>query len=285
MPAASGICYGDAMNDGHTPFSSRFGFRGPDAKITIREDAPDEVRDAVAMLGYAFDLGPGGMRELLCEVLLKRPDLGNWSPGNIESEVHRLIDQAPWYKIYDFVERLYTEVGKNDFTGERKRAFEERLNLSFRELGVGWELEQGKLVARGSEAFALATRDAVAVMLEAGSPTAANEIHEALKDVSRRPSADVTGAIQHAMAALECVAREIDGSTDTLGKIIGRLTLPPPLDAALHKLWGFASEQGRHIVEGREPRFEEAELVVTVASAVSVYLLRHAGRASPTTSF
>lgn len=139
-------------------------------------------------------------------------------------------------------------------------------------------MEDGRIVFRGSEAFGLATRDAVACMQLAGTPTAANEVHEALKDISRRPSADVTGAVQHAMAALECVAREVDGSTETLGQIIKRLTIPPPLDGALHRLWGFASEQGRHIQEGRSPSFEEAELVVTVASAVSVYLLRHAGR-------
>jgi len=80
------------------------------------------------------------------------------------------------------------------------------------------------------------------------------------------------------MAALECVAREVDGSTDTLGQIIKRLPLPPPLDGALHRLWGFASEQGRHIQEGGEPRFEEAELVVTVAASVGVYLLRYRTR-------
>ena len=73
---------------------------------------------------------------------------------------------------------------------------------------------------------------------------------------------------------LECVARDADGSADTLGKIISRLDIPAPLDGALHKLWGFASEQGRHIQEGRDPKFDQAELVVTVASAVSVYLLR-----------
>lgn len=268
------------MDDSHKSFSSRFGFRGPDAEITIREDAPEEVRDAVVMLGYAFDQGPSSMRELLCQVLLKRPDQGNWSAGNIEGEVHRLMDQAPWYKVYDFVERLYFEIGTSDFDGARQRAFRDQLNMRFCELGVGWKLESGKLVARGSEAFTLATRDAAAIMRASGSPTAANELHEALEDISRRPAADVTGAIQHAMAALECVAREIDGSKDTLGKIIGRLTMPAPLDGALQRLWGFASEQGRHILEGREPRFEEAELVVTVASAVSVYLLRHAGRAA-----
>ena len=145
-------------------------------------------------------------------------------------------------------------------------------------------MENGVIAVRGSEAFSLATRDAAETMRDAGTPTAANEIHEALTDISRRPTADVTGAIQHSMAALECVAREIDESSDTLGRIIGRLILPPPLDGALHKLWGFASEQGRHIQEGREPRFEEAELVVTVASAVSVYLLRHRARPQPSHS-
>jgi hypothetical protein len=263
------------MNERGSPFSERFGFRGPDAEITIREDAPDAVRDAVAMLGYAFDIGPGGMRDVICEVLLKRPDPGNWSPGNIENEVHQLIDGAPWYKIYDLAERLYVEVGKGDFSGQRQHQFAQRLNQTFRELGVGWQLEDGLLVVRGSEAFTLATRGAAETMQAAGAPTAAKEIHEALTDISRRPVADVTGAVQHAMASLECVARQLDGSNDTLGKIINRLTLPAPLDGALHKLWGFASEQGRHIQEGREPRFEEAELIVTVAAAVGVYLLRN----------
>lgn len=266
------------MSDPRSPFSERFGYRAPDAEITIREDAPEGVRDGVVMLGYATGMGPASMRAAVCEVLLKRPDPNNWSPANIEDEVHRLIDGAPWWKVYDIAERLHSEVGKNDFTGARRNNYERRLNHLLREQGIGRQMENGVIRVRGSEPFALATRDAVETMRAAGTPTAANEIHEALTDISRRPTADVTGAIQHAMAALECVAREIDGSSDTLGRIIGRLTLPPPLDGALHKLWGFASEQGRHVQEGREPRFEEAELVVTVASAVSVYLLRHHNR-------
>jgi hypothetical protein len=272
------------MSDPRSSFSERFGYRAPDAEITICEDAPEEVRAGVIMLGYATGMGPGSIRDAVCEVLLKRPDPNNWSPGNIENEVHQLIDGAPWWKIYDIAGRLYVEVGKGDFTGTQQNDYERRLNQLFREQGVGWQMENGGIVVRGSEAFALATRDAVDTMRDAGTPTAANEIHEALTDISRRPTADVTGAIQHAMAALECVAREIDGSSDTLGRIIGRLTLPPPLDGALHKLWGFASEQGRHIQEGREPRFEEAEFVVTVASAVSVYLLRHHARRQPSHS-
>jgi hypothetical protein len=102
--------------DKSSPFSDRFGFRPPDAEITIREDAPDVVRDGVLMLGYACGLGPGGMRDAVCEVLLKRPDPNNWSPGNVENEVSHLIDGAPWYRVYDIAERLYQAVGEGDYT-------------------------------------------------------------------------------------------------------------------------------------------------------------------------
>lgn len=262
------------MDNTDSPFSDRFGYHGPDVEISVREDAPTVVRDGILMLGYAAGVAPGPMRELLCQVLLSRPDPNNWSPSNVEHEVSCLIDDAPWFKIYDFAERLFSVIGKRDFSGDGQNRFEAQLNQLFREKGIGWEMKQGILVARGSEAFTLATGHATDVMQSSGTPTAANEIHEALRDISRRPNADVTGAIQHAMAALECVAREIDGSSDTLGQIIKRLSMPAPLDSSLHQLWGFASQQGRHIQEGREPSFEEAELVVTIASAVSVYLLR-----------
>ena len=263
------------MDNTAPPFSDRFGYHEPEIEISVREDAPTFVRDGILMLGYAANLDPGTMRDILCQVLLTRPDPNNWSPSNVEHEVSGLIDDSPWFKIYDFAERLHTAIGKRDYSGDGQNRFEAQLNQFFREKGIGWEMKQGILVARGSEAFMLATGHATDVMQSSGSPTAANEIHEALRDISRRPNADVTGAIQHAMAALECVAREIDGSSDTLGQIIKRLSIPAPLDSSLHQLWGFASQQGRHIQEGREPSFEEAELVVTIASAVSVYLLRH----------
>ncbi|WP_242218882.1 AbiJ-NTD4 domain-containing protein [Shinella zoogloeoides] len=259
-------------------FSERFGYGAPDAEITIREDAPEVLRIGVTQLAYAAGLSAKGIREIVCAVLLKRPDPNNWSPENVAREVDDLVSEAPWYKIYDLAERLHEQIGRQDYSGILQTDFVRRLDQLFREHGIGWQFEDGRIVVRGSEAFALATRDAVETMRIAGTPTAANEVHEALRDISRRPEADVTGAIQHAMAALECVAREIDGSNDTLGSIINRLPLPAPLDGALHRLWGFASQQGRHIQEGRAPLFAEAELVVTVASAVSVYLLRHRAR-------
>jgi hypothetical protein len=112
---------------------------------------------------------------------------------------------------------------------------------------------------------------------ETGRCTARNEIHQALVDLSRRPAPDVTGAVQHALAALECVARDACGDPKaTLGDILKRYPdlLPRPLDAAIEKVWGYASEHGRHLREGREPTMAEAELLVGMASVVSTYLVK-----------
>jgi hypothetical protein len=79
------------------------------------------------------------------------------------------------------------------------------------------------------------------------------------------------------MASLECVARRACGDEKaTLGDVIKRYAdlIPRPLDEAITKLWGFASENARHIREGREPTYAEAELVVSVAAAAGNYLAR-----------
>ncbi|MDQ0314105.1 AbiJ-NTD4 domain-containing protein [Amorphus orientalis] len=264
---------------GDSSFSDRYGFRGPSAEITIREDAPASIRDGVLMLAYSLGLSPGAVRGAISNVLLIHPDPNNWSAGNIKSEVYSLIHNTNWYKVYDIAEQLWIEVGADDVTGEKQDAYAKRLNQLFREYGVGWEMKGGEITVRGAESFDLVTQEARSVMQDAEMPIAANEIHEALRDMSRRPEADLTGAVQHGMAALECVAREIGKTSDTLGSIIPNLKLTPPLDRALHKLWGFASQQGRHVREGGSLTFEDAELVVTVASAVSVYLIRRQSKA------
>ena len=62
---------------------------------------------------------------------------------------------------------------------------------------------------------------------------------------------------------------------DTLGALLKKHPemLPKPLDQALDKLWGFASEYGRHIQESRNPSLAEAQLVVSTCSALITYLI------------
>jgi hypothetical protein len=79
------------------------------------------------------------------------------------------------------------------------------------------------------------------------------------------------------MAALECIARDVVGDPNaTLGELLKKHpdTIPPPLDVALSKIWGFACDRARHLREDQPPRIEEAELVVGLVGAVSVYLLK-----------
>ena len=194
-------------------------------------------------------------------------------------EIRRYVDASEWFEVYDVAEAIYRRlftVGISTPEGAPGGPhFEAELNKYFRRRGIGWQLNGGNIEARGPEAFEQVLRNAHDELTQAGRPTASNEIHEAIKDLSRRPQPDVTGAIQHAMASLECVARDVTGDPQaTLGDILKRYprTLPQPLDAALVKLWGFASEQGRHLREGRVPGYEEAEVVVQVAAAVAQYL-------------
>jgi hypothetical protein len=98
-----------------------------------------------------------------------------------------------------------------------------------------------------------------------------------LQDLSRRPQADLPGAVYHAVGSLECVARDISGSGNgTLGEILKRYPelLPKPLDEAAIKVWGYASNEARHVTEGRAPSREQAELVVGLSAVLSTYLTR-----------
>lgn len=254
-------------------FSDREGYKGKDREIRIREDAPDELRAAIPQIALSVGMTPKPIRHVICQVLLKRPDPSNWSEyPNISDEVDHLIDNCEWFRVYDIAEALYAHLAEDDPSDAR--TFEARLNDFMREQGIGWEMGRGQLIYRGSEAFSESTSGAAEALEHVGYVQAASEMHEALADISRRPRPDVTGAIQHVMAALEATAREVTGDRKaTLGKIIHDLDLPSPLDVAIDKLWGYSSDRARHVSEGKSVEPAEAELIVTVACAVCSYLL------------
>jgi hypothetical protein len=156
--------------------------------------------------------------------------------------------------------------------------FTERINALLVDQGVGWQLIDGKVRVRGDDQFEATMVAAASALDERGKATSAGQLREAMRDLSRRPEADCTGAVQHSVAALECFAREVCGDKKaTLGVILAKhgakLEIPAPLDKALDRIWGYASEQGRHLREGREPTAREATLVVAVSAATITYLM------------
>ena len=269
-------------------FSARHGYGPPAAKITVHEDAPPDLRGAIPLIAEDVGMLPSNMRSVICRVLLKQPDRDNWSEyPNIWGEVYWLMEEAPWYKVYDIAEAIYAELCRSvysdfnaNFPGtegasESANKFGQRLNDFFVQQGIGWRLSDGQIIRRGSEAFVRSTREIPDRLDEFGHKNAATELREASRAISRRPSPNVTGAMHHAMAALEATAREITGKPNpTLGALVRLLELPQPLDHAVRKLWGYTSDRARHVRENQNVHPSEAELIVAVSGSLCDFLIK-----------
>lgn len=258
-------------------FSNRYGYgESHEKEISVRQDAPHELRGVLVELARECGFRSQSLREMVCRLLRKRPNENNWSDLNINQEVQELVDDCDWYSVYDIIEGLAAEMREAPYSYDAEK-FESELNAYFLKNGIGWRLSEGVIEMRGPEEFEEVVTAAERALETQTLITARNELHEARRDLSRRPSPDVTGAIQHSMAALECVAREACGDEKaTLGDIMKRHRdiVPRPLDEVIPKIWGYASENARHIREGGKPTFEEAELVVGIVSALSTYLAK-----------
>jgi hypothetical protein len=262
------------------PFSRRNRFNTP-KEITVREDAPANLRcfvvDAARQLSYT----PSHLRDVLCRVLHTRPDPGNSSEyPEIWEEVKELIQGCEWFKVYDIIEALLVSFHRKG-DDESSAIYTEAISVFFLEQGIGWQLIDGQIETRGAEVFEAVVRVATKALEASARPTAATHLHESLQDLSRRPQPDLPGAIYHAMGALECVARDLTGDEKaTLGEIVKRYQglVPKPLDEGISKVWGYASEEARHVSEGRVPSREEAELVVGLSAAVAGYLTQKTGK-------
>lgn len=253
-------------------FSKRQGlFSIKEKEITVREDAPEGFRSFIKMAYYDLDKKPSDLRAITSRVLRIAPDSNNWSEfPNIDGEVGQHLDNCEWYLVYDIIEMIIQKL--NDL---EKTTFSKEINEYFIANGIGWKIVNGLIETRGDEVFETAVKTVVSVLETAKLETAKTEIKEALIDLSRRPTPDITGAIQHSLACLECVAREVTGNKKaTLGELIKKHQniVPKPLDIAIDKIWGFTSEQGRHLREGQAPEYLEAELVVELSAAISTYL-------------
>jgi hypothetical protein len=261
------------------PFSKRNRLVTP-KEIVFREDAPETLRFFILDTARQLEYAPSSLRPVICRVLRTRPDPENWSEfPNIWGEVQELMYGCEWYKVYDIIEALYASFNRNDENSGMQDGplFADAINGFFIEEGIGWQLVDGQILTRGTEAFESVVSEATDALQVSERPTAANHLHEALQDLSRRPQPDLAGAVYHAMGALECLARDVTGDPKaTLGEVLKRNPglLPKPLDTALLQVWGYASNEARHIEEGREPGRDEAELVVGLSAAVSTYLTR-----------
>ena len=202
------------------------------------------------------------------------PDRGNWTEiPNIRDEVMRLIDDAEWYQVYDVIEGLLEFIeGTRGY--DLAEQFVAQINDLFVDTGAGWQLRAGEgIVLRGDAEFEVAVERARTSLSQANYGVAEGEIREALHDISRRPEPDLTGAIHHALGALESTARYLSGSEKPFNEVMAIVGVPKPLDSALSKLWGYSSNFGRHVSPTNVPSLNDATLIVHLSSAICRYLV------------
>jgi len=257
-------------------FSDRQGYKIPEKEITVRDGAPQNLRFFVMKSALELDIESSELLDIICKILRHPPDTRFRYGDDAWPYALRLIEGCEWFFVYNVIEAIHNRLLKWG-SGDRAERFADYLNKFFEDAGIGWQLVNGEIVTRGSEIFEATAQKAILELQKSKRVTAAKHIHEALNDLSRRPSPDLSGAITHAMGSLECVARDITGESKfTLGEILKKHPnlLPSPLDTALSKIWGYASEIARHVSEGEEPRQEETELLVSLAATTATYLTR-----------
>ena len=254
-------------------FSKRIGININSKPIVVRYDVPEELRHFLSNLLLQMNHGTlKSLRGIVCKAAMIAPDPSNWGENEfMRFEIGDIIERCEWYRVYEIIEVAYERV----VSKEDKQEYEDIINEYFMEKGIGWKMERGELTVRGEDAFESDIASTRKSLSDAGLTTSATEIKEAINDLSRVPDPDITGAIQHA-GALECVARETVGSKETLGALIKAHPeiVPAPINEVISKLFGFASEKGRHLKEGNLPTYEEAELVVHLASSLCTYLCK-----------
>ena len=249
-------------------FSVRNDLRTANVPITIRDDAEYSFRIWLISLAKRMGLNVRAILNIICQCTYQGED-GNWGDEYIENEAKEKLGNTAWYYVYDVVESLYNYIADTS----KKQEYESEINAYFQTNGYGWKFENGKVLFRGDEIEEQAFTNAVQSL--STNQTAQSELKLALDDLSKRPIADTTGTVQHAMAAMEWFCRQkFGGTTSTLGDIIqnNRSSFTPPLDKALEKLWGFASNHGRHVQNGGAATEEEAEFVLNMCSSLILYL-------------
>lgn len=283
-----------------TSFSERQGYIQP-KEIRFPDELPVELRNPI------FDILPRSIPSAFlweCIEKLFRPyktgDLPQ-SSGPIaisrEEETPDLIRarsvlvSCQWFRVYDIIEAVHGQLVRQDKQSglpvegaPHAPVFKRKINGYFVHAGIGWQLVHGKIVTRGNEAFERTIKIVEQELTNRESARA--RVQEAINDLSRRPEPDLTGAISHAFAAMECIIGDIaytpeeirQGTHHTFGKFLqhhGDLFPSGDLKDGFQCLWKYANNEGsRHGKEGVEPARDEAELIVSLAAALVTYLNR-----------
>lgn len=254
----------------HDSFSGRVGLR---PRALVHDDAPLGFRHAVV----------GALRaeiiysEMIIGIVQRGTTLPRPKGFVTDAIVMPMIEQCVWWRVFDVAELGFAAIHAERLLGpDKAKAYERAINEACRANNLGWQMDAGNFVVVASTAQHKSATRVVNDLDAAGLGTSAGQLREAHLDLSRRPQPDISGGMQHAGAAIECLGREISGEAKlTLGEIIKKRDdlFPGAYRKMAEAMWGIVSNQGRHLREEGEPTLEEALFVVGSITNLAAYLL------------
>lgn len=243
-------------------FSQRHGLETPGASTVARKSVPRELRGL--LLSHLTHHMSGTAASFVGEVLGSPPRAHDTKRMN--EEMYRLTYRCKWYQVFDVIEALYR-------CQKDKKRFQDWINRELLRYGLKcWRMKRGKIEPEIPGELQDKVQDASNTLDQAGLLSIKGRLDLARRALSVRPDPDTKGAISHATAALEGLVCEVLSSCGTLGDLVKRLDIPQPLVSAIEKLWGYASQYGRHENPNRAPTLEDARLVLGLCALFISYL-------------
>ena len=88
-------------------FSQRHGYAGQAREITVRQEAPPELRKAITRMARDAGMSPKEIRKVVCRDLYADPSELSLVDSYIMKEVDELLFDCEWFRVYDFAESFH----------------------------------------------------------------------------------------------------------------------------------------------------------------------------------
>src|SRR6185437_2754670 len=106
-------------------FSRRHGYEEQETEITVRHEAPDELRVAVVEIAYECGVKPTLLRSIVCRLLRIEPHAYNWSEfPNVDQEVRERLHDCEWFYVYDVIEQIHDALAGGSVLSRGRRGSE-----------------------------------------------------------------------------------------------------------------------------------------------------------------
>lgn len=200
-----------------------------------------------------------------------------------KSYVNAFIDDAEWYRIYEFLEFILEIIPENEHSMFKIDKFKVYINSRLEINNSGFTLINDSFVpiTNKNEKTEIETAYENSNMYKLeGIKT---HLTSAILSISKKPSPDYRNSIKESISMVETIARIIEPSENTLGKALNKLDkkqkINNNLKVGFEKLYAYTNGKNgiRHAIMNEEKiNLEDARYFLISCSAFTNYLIEKA---------